>query len=144
MSIEHIIFEKYLLTKNLKLTQQRKEVLRFFLKSERHLSVEELYDIIKKKNPTIGHTTVFRTLKLLCDADIAREVNFADKIIRYEHKYGHEHHDHLICLKCGKFVEAMDPKIEELQIKLCEQFGFIPIKHRMEIFGLCQKCNKKK
>jgi len=144
MHKEYEIFEDFLKTKNLKLTKQRSEVLKYFLKIEKHLSVEDLYDTIKKNNPSIGHATVFRTIKLLCEADIAREVNFADKIIRYEHKYGHEHHDHLTCLKCGKFVEAMDPKIEELQIKLCEQFGFIPQRHRMEIFGICEKCSKQK
>ncbi len=136
------LFTEFLKRKSLQLTGQRKTVLDAFIKIERHLSVEELYDIIKKKNPRIGNATVFRTLKLLEEAGIASSVNFHDNIIRYEIKYGHEHHDHLICLKCGKYVEAMDPEIEQLQKRLCKKYNFISQKHCLNIFGICNECNK--
>ncbi|MFH1854704.1 MAG: Fur family transcriptional regulator [Candidatus Omnitrophota bacterium] len=144
MSKEMSVFIEYLKRKDLKLTEQRKEILNTFLKIDKHLSVEELYDIAKKKDPSIGQATVFRTLKLLCDADIAKEVDLGDGKVRYEHKYGHEHHDHLICTKCGRFIEAVDLKIERLQEELCRQRGFAPKRHKMEIFGICQDCRKKK
>jgi len=140
MAKEVDMFIDFLRKKKLKLTKQREEVLSVFLNTDRHLSVEDLYNIVKKKDPSIGQVTVFRTLKLLSEADIAKEVNFGDKKIRYEHKYGHEHHDHLICTECGKFIEAVDPEIEKLQDSLCRKFGFTPKKHRMQIFGLCKKC----
>ena len=138
------VFISFLKTKNLKLTKQREEILNTFLKIEKHLTVEEAYNVIKKKNPSIGHATVFRTFKLICESGIAREVHFGDKKVRYEHKFGHEHHDHLICTKCGKFIEAMDPQIERLQDKLCKRFGFIPKRHKMEIFGTCKSCIKRR
>jgi len=141
MSKELGIFIDYLRKKDLKLTEQRKEILNVFLKTERHLSVEDLYNIAKRKDPNIGQATVFRTLKLLQEADIAKEVDLGDGKIRYEHKYGHEHHDHLICIRCGRFVEAVDPKIEKLQDNLCKRHGFLPQRHKMEIFGICSKCN---
>jgi len=140
MSKELGIFIDYLRKKDLKLTEQRKEILNVFLKTERHLSVEDLYNIAKRKDPNIGQATVFRTLKLLQEADIAKEVDLGDGKIRYEHKYGHEHHDHLICIRCGRFVEAVDPKIEKLQDNLCKRHGFLPQRHKMEIFGICSKC----
>ncbi len=136
------IFTEFLKKKKLQLTEQRKKILDTFIKINRHLSVEELYDIIKKKNPAIGNATVFRTLKLLEEAGIARSVDFNDNVIRYEMKFGHEHHDHLICLKCGKYVEAVDMEIEKLQEKLCKKYNFFPQKHRLNIFGICNGCNK--
>ncbi len=104
------------------------------------MSVEDLYDIVKKKDSRIGQATVFRTLKLLCEADIAKEVNLGDKKVRYEHKDGHSQHNHLVCVKCGKFIEASEPRIEKLQSGLCKKFGFIPKEHKREIFGICKQC----
>lgn len=136
-------FVDFLKRKNLKLTSQREEILRYFLKIDRHLTVEDLYNVVKKKDPNIGQATVFRTLKLLCEAGLAGEVDFGDKKIRYEHKYGHQHHDHLICVKCGKFIEVTQLEIEKLQDKLAKKYDFTPVRHRLEIFGLCRECEKK-
>lgn len=137
-------FEAYLKKKGLNLTSQRKGVFDAFLSSGRHLTVEELYDLVKEKNPRIGQATVFRTLKLLVESDLARKVVLGDNRTRYEVKYGVEHHDHLVCLECGRFIEAVDPAIEELQKKLCRKFAFSPRKHSLEIFGFCKSCNGRK
>lgn len=143
MAKEIDIFIDFLKKKDLKLTNQRGEILETFIKTEKHLTVEELYNIIKRKDPNVGQATVFRTLKLICEAGIAREVDLGDKKIRYEHKYGHQHHDHLVCVKCGRSIEVMDPEIERLQSRLCKKFGFISQKHKMEIFGICKRCKAK-
>lgn len=135
-------FSNFLKKKNLHMTLQRKAILESFILADTHVSADELSIIVKKKHKDIGQTTVFRTLKLLCEAGIAQQVTFHDKIIRFERKIDDSHHDHLICSKCGHLIEAMDPKIEELQNKLCEQFGFTPLFHRMEIFGLCKTCKQ--
>ena len=140
MSKELGIFIEYLKKEDLKLTDQRKIILEVFLKTERHLAVEDLYNIAKKKDQTIGQATVFRALKLLREAGIAKEVDLGDGKTRYEHKYGHQHHDHLICLECGRFIEAVDSKIEKLQDELCKSQDFKPERHKMEIFGICKKC----
>ena len=136
------IFEIFLREKSLRLTSQRRKILDIFLKVEKHLSVEDLYDIVKKKNLNIGSTTVFRTLKLLTEAKIARQVDFDDKKVRYEHGYGHKHHDHLICTRCGKSLEVLDDRIERLQEKLCKKYKFTLEHHRLEIFGICKRCKK--
>lgn len=135
------IFTDFLKRRNLTFTKQRERILDIFLKTESHLSVEELYDILKKHNADIGQTTVFRTLKLLSEAGIAREVEMGDKKIRYEHKFGHDHHDHLICTSCGKIIEAVDPNIEKFQHDLCKKFGFTAHKHSLKIFGICNQCS---
>ncbi len=143
MNEEKDIFINFLKRKNLKLTNQREKILETFLRTESHISVEDLYNIVKKKYQGIGQATVFRTLKLLCEADLSREVNFGDKTVRYEHKYGHEHHDHIVCLRCGNFIEAVDSKIEQLQDELCRKFGFLSRWHRLEIFGICKRCRSR-
>ncbi len=134
------LFAAFLRGKGLQYTKQREVILREFLKAEKHLSIEELYTIVKKKDPKLGQTTVFRTLKILCEAGIADEVDLGDRMIKYEVKLGHEHHDHLVCTKCGKCIEAVDERIEKLQSELCKRFGFLPQKHRLEIFGVCKEC----
>lgn len=138
------IFAGFLEKRGLSLTRQRIEILGVFLSAKRHLGVEDVYRIVKKKAVRAGYTTVFRTMKLLREAGIAKEVNLGGKILKYECKHGHEHHDHLVCLECGSFVEALDPEIEKLQDKLCSKFGFTPRRHRMEIFGICRRCRRKK
>jgi len=144
MRKENKIFLGYLQKNNLKLTNQRLKILEQFLSIEKHFSAEELYRIIRQKDPGVGYTTIYRTLKLICDAGLAREVDFGDGFTRFEHSFGHEHHDHLICLKCGKFVEVVDPALEALQMRLAKKHGFITMKHKMQIFGYCNKCKKNK
>jgi Fur family ferric uptake transcriptional regulator len=112
---EQIIFQNFLLENNLKFTEQRRLILEIFLATETHASVEELYDKIKRKYPDIGHTTVYRTLKLFAECGLAKELRFSDGVSRYEHLFGHDHHDHLICTQCGKLIEVVDPEIEALQ-----------------------------
>jgi len=137
---EEKVFEGYLAACNLKHSQQRKEITDAFLSIDKHLTADELYRIIKKRNPNIGYATVYRTLRLLCDCGLCRELKFEDGTTRYEHLYEHKHHDHLICTKCGRFVEIVDPEIEQLQEKLFKLHGFYPQRHRMELYGICKRC----
>ncbi len=136
------VFEQYLSKKNLKATHQRNLILETFLKTEKHLTHEELYEIVKKKDKSIGQTTVYRTLKLLVESDIAREVDFGDRIVRYEHKCCHIHHDHLICMHCKKTIEIVDSQIEELQESIAAKYGFVLVDHNMSLYGICNDCFK--
>mgnify|MGYP001586180180 FL=1 len=139
---EEKIFEDYLATKNLKHSEQRKEILHIFLNIDKHLTANELYRIVQKKYPKVGFATIYRTLKLLCECGLCRELKFEDGTTRYEHLYGHQHHDHLICIKCGRFVEVVDPEIERLQERLVKLHGFYPERHHMELYGVCKRCKK--
>jgi Fur family ferric uptake transcriptional regulator len=134
------IFGNYIKEKGLRNTRQREEILDAFFSAGRHITVDNLYNILKKKIPEIGYATVHRNLKLMCESGLAQEIKVGNKKTRYEQRYGHEHHDHLICLKCGKFIEVKDEKIERLQDKLAEGKGFIPMRHKLEIYGLCKRC----
>jgi len=140
MKKEFQVLDEYIKAKLLRHTEQRDRVLAVFLATERHVSVDELYKLVKRKYPDIGYTTVYRTMKLMVEAGLCGETDFGDGTLRFEHKYGHEHHDHLICLKCGKFIETKDERIEKLQEKMAQRHGFKPLKHKLEIFGTCRRC----
>lgn len=140
---EHQILTEYLSRKGLRATPQRELILDEFLRREQHISAEELYDIVKQRDRTIGLATVYRVLKLLCEAGLAREVDFGDGTMRYEHEFGHEHHDHLVCTACGATLEVVDPAIETLQKALAEKHGFRLANHEMYLYGICSECQKK-
>lgn len=134
------IFRKYLERKSLRLTPQREQILDYFLHAEWHLSSEELYRQIRRLNPKIGYSTVYRTLRLLCDAGLARELPLGDERSHFEPLYKVAHHDHLICKKCGKVIEFFCEEIEDLQEKICAEHDFLPENHTHEIYGLCRNC----
>ena len=129
-----------MLDKGLKSTRQREVILEEFLSVGSHLSTEELYLRLRRKNPRIGYATVHRTLKLFAECGIAEQCHFGDGQARYEASDLDEHHDHLICTSCGKIVEFEDPRIEQLQEKVARQHGFSIERHRLELYGCCESC----
>lgn len=136
-------FKQFAAAQGLRHSQQRDVVVGAFLRAERHVSTQELYDIVKRKNKGIGYTTVARTLKLMAAAGLCRVVDFGDGLQRFEHQYGHEHHDHLICTACGRFVEIYSRKLEKIQDELVKEHGYEQMSHKLQIFGLCSKCRRK-
>jgi len=134
------IFLSHIKKRGLRNTKQREEILEAFLSADGHITIDDLYAVVKKRDPEIGYATVHRNLKLMCESGLADEIKIGNKKARYEQKYGHEHHDHLICLKCGRFIEVNDERIERLQDKLADANDFKPMRHKMEIYGLCKKC----
>lgn len=137
---EREIFLEHIQKAGLRKTGQRDLILETFLKTEDHLTSEDLYWLVHKQDPSVGHTTVYRTLKLLTEAGLAREVRFGDNKTYYEHHYDHEHHDHLICTQCGKVIEFFSPEIEDLQEQMAEKFGFKLSHHSLRMWGLCPEC----
>lgn len=135
------IFRKYLKEKGLRNTAQREIILDAFFSADKHITAEDLFNIIKGKNPEIGYATIHRNLSLLCESGLADEIKIGTKKARYEPKFGRQHHDHLVCLKCGRFIEVSDGKIERLQDKLAEANDFVPVRHRLEIYGICKDCS---
>ena len=128
----------------LKATRQREEILNIFLNSPGHKNIAQIYALVAKANPKIGYTTVYRTLKLLTHLGLATERKFADGETRYERTSEGGHHDHLICLDCGKIAEFEDQTLETLQNRIARRHHFKPFHHRMELYGLCSDCRSKK
>ncbi|MHC4310512.1 MAG: Fur family transcriptional regulator [Planctomycetota bacterium] len=138
------VFSQYLRENGKLHSKQREQILEIFLKTEQHPTINDLHDLVKKRDPKIGLATVYRTMEVICNAGLARKVDFGGSTKRYEHKHKHQHHDHLVCLKCGRIIEVMSPGIEKLQERLAKKHKFSAVRHRMEIFGICRSCNRKK
>jgi len=136
------IFSDFIAQKGLKSTRQRDIILDFFLSSDRHMSLEELYLKLRAKHPNIGYATVYRTLKLFAESGIAREIQFGDGQTRYEHMMEGEHHDHLVCTRCGTIDEFENETIEKLQAEVAASHGFLIETHKLELYGLCATCRK--
>ena len=134
------VLEEYISENNLKITKQRRIVLKVFLESKDHLSVEELYNKVLKTEPKIGLATVYRTLALLTKSGLALEMDFGDGQKRYESSYRSVHLDHMVCTKCGKILEFNHPLIEKYQDEVAEQNNFKITSHKLDLFGLCQDC----
>ena len=141
VSPEMQVFLEYLQQRKFKLTPHRELILDTFLKHEGHRSIEDIYRVVREKDPRIGDTTVYRTMKILTDCGLAREIDLADGITRYEHLYNHQHHDHMICTRCGKLIEFYNEEIEAVQDEASEQLGFKVFDHKLQIFGLCGECH---
>ena len=133
-------FQDFIIRKGLKTTRQRDIILDVFLSSERHMSIEELYLKLRAKHPNIGYATVYRTLKLFAESGIAREIQFGDGQTRYEHVNEGEHHDHLVCTRCGAITEFQNETIEKLQDEIAASHGFLIETHKLELYGQCAKC----
>lgn len=133
----------YLADKGLKATRQRELILRILSRAGRHLSADELFSEVKRTSPRIGFATVYRTLRLLADAGLAREQRFEDGCSRFELADAGTHHDHLICTVCGRIVEFENERIEELQQKVAKRNRFIVTNHKLEIYGHCWSCEQK-
>jgi len=133
-------FARYLQTNGMKFTKERRIILESAFATHRHFEVDDLLFQLRSNNKRVSKATIYRTLPLLVRSGLLREVHDDDKHTHYEHIYGHEHHDHLICLNCGKIIEFGNPIIESLQDEVCKQHEFTPVKHRYEILGYCREC----
>jgi Fur family ferric uptake transcriptional regulator len=139
--LERKALARYLEDHSLKYTKQREAILEVFLGASGHISSEELFQSVRDRHPHIGYTTVYRTMKLLCDAGLAHERHFDDGVTRYE--IHHEHHDHLVCVRCGKIEEFECQMIEAAQDRIAAHYGFRLLRHRHELYGHCSKCQRR-
>ncbi|HEY7409515.1 MAG TPA: transcriptional repressor [Vicinamibacteria bacterium] len=138
-SEEKQVFAEYLTQHGLKRSEQREAIVDTFLRSQRHLSVDDLLHLVHKRRPDVGRTTVYRTLKLLQSAGLAQELAL-DGETRFEREYKRAHHDHFICKSCGDIIEFSSPEIERIQDEIAADLGFVIEGHRHHIFGRCRSC----
>lgn len=137
---ERTAFQTYLRTRGQKMTGARETVLEAFMSLERHVTAEDIYSAARRLDTGIGQATVFRTIRLLEDAGIAREARPGDGARCWEHAYRHRHHDHLVCLRCGAVVEFHDAAVERAQNAIYRRYGFTPANHTLELKGYCPDC----
>lgn len=149
MAVDREQFRQLLKDKGLKITNQRLLVLEALASCpDRHLTAEEIYEMVKAGYPEIGLATVYRTIQLLLELHLIDRINLDDGFVRYE--IGNmglgtakHHHHHLICINCGKVISFKDDLLEELENKITETTGFHVVDHEVKLYGHCAECGGK-
>jgi Fur family ferric uptake transcriptional regulator len=132
----------YIEAKGLKHSRQRDRIAETFFAMGGHVSVEELVARVRRIDPRVSVATVYRTMKLLSDCGLAIPRQFGGGQTRYEAAAGREHHDHMICTRCGEIVEFANEKIESLQALVARSHGFEVETHKLELYGRCARCRE--
>jgi Fur family transcriptional regulator, ferric uptake regulator len=127
-----------------KYTHERNAVLEAITSFKGHFNADELCDRLRERGENISRATVYRSIPLLVKSGIIKETVRSIEKTSYEAVLGREHHDHLVCVQCGKLIEFKNDDIERLQNEVCKLYGFEPEDHLMSIRGYCEKCRKKK
>lgn len=141
--MEDKIFREFLENKGLKLTKERSAILNEVFTHHGHFDPDDLYIKMKEKGLKVSKASIYRTLPLLLECGLVDQVERVDKHAHYEHTFGHGHHDHLICIKCGKVFPLFSEELEKLQENLCKLEQFRCVSHILEIKGFCSKCDGK-
>ena len=142
-------FKQMLKDHGLKVTNQRLLVLEALVSCpEKHLTTEEIYELVKVDFPEIGIATVYRTIQLLLELNLVDKINLDDGFVRYEigsvrTEETKHHHHHLICLNCGKVISFQDDLLEELENKITKTTGFKIVNHEVKLYGYCEECGGK-
>lgn len=133
-------FKEALKDEDLRLTSQRLAILEDILGSDKHRECDDIFLSLKRKRMSVSRATIYRTLDILENVGFVRKMDIGDGRFRYENKLAQPHHDHMICLECGKILEFVDYEIEALQVHLSKQHHFKLIRHIHQLFGICEDC----
>jgi Fur family ferric uptake transcriptional regulator len=137
------LFRRYLKEQGLPVTHQREVVAQVVFSTAEHLSVEDIEERVRGTGDRIGKATIYRTLDLLVRSRLVVEHDFGEGFKRYEHRFSEEpFHEHLICLECGRVIEFESWEVQDVRARITQQHGFKPIRHKLEIYGLCRPCQE--
>lgn len=137
------LFARYLRDQGMPVTHQREAVAEVVFTSDGHLSVDEIEEALRERGDRIGKATIYRTLDLLVRSRLVEEHDFGEGFKRYEHRLSQQPvHEHLICMECGKVQEFKSSEIHAVVRRIKEEHGFVPARHRLEIYGICRECHE--
>jgi Fur family ferric uptake transcriptional regulator len=143
MEQEEKVFRNFLTSRGLKFTSERNIILQEAFHRHDHFEAEDLLSSIKKKGKRTSRATIYRTLELLVQCGLLEVVDFGGNSHHYEHILGHQHHDHLVCERCGRIIEFTHGQLEKLKEKVCQEMNFDSRSHTLKIFGICERCRGK-
>jgi len=133
-------FEQYLRSKKLKFTAQRDLIFEQAFQTHEHFTADTLHAWLSGEGAKVSRATVYRTLRLLEEGGFIESLDTGRGELVYEHILGHSHHDHLVCLDCGKIEEFRNEVIEQLQEETAESRGFTLVHHTLRLEGYCRAC----
>lgn len=136
------IFKEFIRSRGLRQTPERENIVLEIFRKREHFDVDELFLRLLAQGKKISKASIYRTLPLLVDCGLIREVNFIDGHWHYEQIYGQPHHCHLRCLNCGALVEFEEPLMRAVEQKLAANHGYQITQHVLEVQGYCPACQK--
>lgn len=134
-------FRQYLKLNSIKCTTARLKILDTVLELDEHFEAEQVFYRLREQGLKVGKATVYRTLPLLVDCGILKQVRFDVKQAHYEHAFGEDPHDHMVCRRCGRIVEFSAEEVLELSRQIGRRHHFHVISHRFQLSGLCWDCS---
>lgn len=134
------VFRDYIRRRGLRQTPERETIIREIFRLHQHFDVDDLYLRLAHQDLKVSKASIYRTLPLLVDCGLIREVEYADGHWHYEHIYGHPHHCHLRCIKCGRLVEFEEPLLHDIERNLRDHYGYIIKDHVLTVHGYCPQC----
>ncbi len=137
-------FRKYLKNKKLSFTPQRRIVVEQILSGQAHFDMENLVDQIRDHQASVSRATVYRTVAHLEEAGLLRRIDLNHSHAHFELVAGLEHHEHLICERCGAVLEFSDQRLEKRIEDIVREHGFGMTRHTVQVFGLCGACREQK
>jgi Fur family transcriptional regulator, ferric uptake regulator len=120
--------------------EDRFRILEVFLQTEKHVTVDELLERLQQGGADFQRDFVRDTLLMMCRYGFAQQNTFENEPTRYEHRHLGQHHDHMICIKCGTIIEFTNADLERMQLEIAARHGFHMLQHKMEIYGICSGC----
>ncbi len=136
------LFCEFLRDRSLKYTGERMMILQAVMRTDEHFEAEQLLLTMRQQSRRVGKATIYRTLKLLVECGIVKEVHFSNKQVHYEHTYGQDPHDHLVCRRCGRIIEFDAREVVRLRTLIAAEHRFHALSHRFQVLGLCEACVK--
>lgn len=133
-------FNEYLKKNGLRFTPEREVILKEVFSIHNHFEADDLLVIFRRRGDRVSRASIFRTLKLLVESGLLSRIIIGDNRAYYEHVFGHDHHDHMVCLECGKIIEFSNLNIESIQDTVCKDYDFHPTDHILKISGYCRGC----
>ena len=142
MDDEIALFKSFIKEKGLRNTPERAEIVKEIFARHNHFDVDELYLRLRQKGSKVSKASIYRNIPLITECGLIREVWHKDGHMHYEHIYGHRHHCHLRCIKCGKVIEFVEEDLVEIEASLKRKHGFEIIDHSLDVTGYCPKCKE--
>lgn len=136
-------FQEFVHRNKLLWSNEREIIAEQVFENHFHFTADELFIQLDQKGKNISRATVYRTLDLLERGELVGKIQLQSGKHIYEHIFGHQHHDHLICQECGKIIEFHNDKMEKIQKKISRKENFEMQGHCLKIYGICSKCQKK-
>jgi Fur family transcriptional regulator, ferric uptake regulator len=133
-------FVEFLQGKKLRVTAQRRAIIDSAFDTEEHFTAEQLLQWSQRRDKSVSRATVYRTLPLLTESGLVREMDFGSNRTFYDPNYAdHPNHSHIICQECSTIVEFDSDQIKQLEGEMCSKLGFSVTTHRLQITGSCDQ-----